>query len=59
MVAPPVSDHVDQSFIRNIVHIPRNFISMSFNDHPEFGLRIDHTYSGTVIICDEFINIGF
>src|SRR3546814_3503335 len=41
MVRPAIADHVNQAVFGDVIHKPRNLISMRFDNHFKIGLRVN------------------
>ena len=58
MIGTTISFYVDESFFRDIVHIPSDLVSMSLNDHFILGFRIDHAHNRTIYVREVAVDIG-
>ncbi len=59
VVAATISDDVNQAVISDIIDIPRNFISMSFNHDFVLCFRVDDAYCSSVSVGYKFVHIRF
>jgi hypothetical protein len=59
LIGASVADYIDKAIIRNIVYIPRDFISVGFYNYFEFSFRIDNTVCSAIVINFNFVYIGF
>ena len=59
VITTAISNYINQSFIRNVIDVPWNFIWMSFNHYFKFWLWINNSNSCSICISNKFIHIWF
>ena len=59
VITSTISNHINKSVITYIIHIPRNFIGMPFNNYFIFSFWVYNSNSCSVSICNKFIHIRF
>ena len=58
VITSAVANDIDQPIVADVIDIPRDLVSMSFYHNPVVLPGIDHSYSGTIGVCNELIDIG-
>src|SRR5690606_19056690 len=59
VITSTITNNIYKSVITDVVHIPRNFICMSFYNYAKWSVRINDSYGCSVSIGNKFIYIWF
>ena len=57
MITSPIANHINHTFIGDIIYIPRNFICMTLNNDLILRFRVYDRNRTAIGISDELINI--